>query len=125
MATTPDLNAATASPEQIESERQVLARKITELESERAEFDLVINALDQLDPLRKAAPSEGHSERVPRRCWQQIGDVLLERRKEEILPVLRAQRRRLHEAIEQLTSEWHQRSTSHGINDRHQDVGGR
>ncbi|BAM79127.1 similar to prefoldin 2 [Cyanidioschyzon merolae strain 10D] len=86
-----------------------LVRKVAELEAERAEYDLVLETLASLEPeisLHAEADAETPV-RIPRRCWQQVGDVLLERRKDEVLPMLESQRERLQHVIHELQRQIH------------------
>jgi chaperonin cofactor prefoldin len=91
----------------LESQRERLQH--AELEAERAEYDLVLETLASLEPeisLHAEADAETPV-RIPRRCWQQVGDVLLERRKDEVLPMLESQRERLQHVIHELQRQIH------------------
>jgi chaperonin cofactor prefoldin len=91
-----------------------LARKVAELESERAECDLVLETLSGLESeiTFPSRAGDGVSERLPRRCWQQVGNILVERRKEEIVPLLESQRDRLQQVIEELQRQLRQAEAS-------------
>eukprot|EP00462_Mataza_sp_D1_P002238 CAMPEP_0175104716 /NCGR_PEP_ID=MMETSP0086_2-20121207/9929_1 /TAXON_ID=136419 /ORGANISM="Unknown Unknown, Strain D1" /LENGTH=140 /DNA_ID=CAMNT_0016380233 /DNA_START=44 /DNA_END=466 /DNA_ORIENTATION=+ len=54
---------------------QQLASKLTELDADRSEHNLVITAIKDLDPNR--------------RCYRSIGGVLVERKVSEVLPAVK------------------------------------
>ncbi|KAK4533195.1 hypothetical protein CCYA_CCYA16G4077 [Cyanidiococcus yangmingshanensis] len=85
-------------------ETATLAKKVAELESERAECELVLETLSGLETevTLRSEGGDGSLERLPRRCWQQVGSVLVERRKEEIVASLESQRDRLQYVINEL-----------------------
>lgn len=66
-----------------------LYSKITELELERSEHDLVIAAIQHLEPARK--------------CYRMIGGVLVERTVAEVTPAVKRNREGLEEIIVRFT----------------------
>ncbi|EEH56383.1 uncharacterized protein MICPUCDRAFT_33990 [Micromonas pusilla CCMP1545] len=65
--------------------------KINELENEKAEHTLVIDAIKDLDPKRK--------------CFRLIGGVLVERTVEEVLPAVEKNREGLTQIIAKMTEQ--------------------
>jgi prefoldin subunit 2 len=76
--------------QQLRSERNEIAQKITELEMEKNEHKLVVRAISDLDP--------------GRRCYRLIGGVLVERTVGEVLPAVQKNL----EGIEQLLKTLHE-----------------
>eukprot|EP00271_Cylindrocystis_brebissonii_P008902 TRINITY_DN23427_c0_g1_i1.p1 TRINITY_DN23427_c0_g1~~TRINITY_DN23427_c0_g1_i1.p1 ORF type:complete len:153 (+),score=27.05 TRINITY_DN23427_c0_g1_i1:84-542(+) len=74
---------------QLRSEIQQFHSKITELELELSEHSLVVNALEPMEPSR--------------RCFRQIGGVLVERTVAEVLPAVKRNRQGIEEVIQRLT----------------------
>ena len=72
----------------LRQEASQLFSKINELENEKAEHALVIDAIKDLDPKRK--------------CFRLIGGVLVERTVEEVLPAVQKNREGLNAVIEKL-----------------------
>ena len=72
----------------LRQEADQLFRKINELENEKAEHTLVIDAIKDLDPKRK--------------CFRLIGGVLVERTVEEVLPAVQKNREGLSAVVEKL-----------------------
>ncbi|WOL05052.1 hypothetical protein Cni_G13775 [Canna indica] len=70
------------------SEINQIYSKITELEMEVSEHSLVIGAIQPLDPSR--------------RCYRMVGDVLVERTVEEVLPAVQRNKEGLEEVISRL-----------------------
>ena len=75
----------------LRQEASQLFSKINELENEKAEHALVIDAIKDLDPKRK--------------CFRLIGGVLVERTVEEVLPAVQKNREGLNAVIEKLTQQ--------------------
>ena len=75
----------------LRQEASQLFSKINELENEKAEHALVIDAIKDLDPKRK--------------CFRLIGGVLVERTVEEVLPAVQKNRDGLSAVIEKLTQQ--------------------
>jgi len=73
------------------SESQSIAQKIGELDAERNEHGLVINAIKDLDPNR--------------RCFRLIGGVLVERTIKEVLPAVQKNYEGIGELIAQLHNQ--------------------
>ena len=75
----------------LRQEASQLFTKINELENEKAEHALVIDAIKDLDPKRK--------------CFRLIGGVLVERTVEEVLPAVEKNRDGLQQVIEKLMAQ--------------------
>ena len=75
----------------LRQEADQLFRKINELENEKAEHTLVIDAIKDLDPKRK--------------CFRLIGGVLVERTVEEVLPAVQKNREGLSAVIGKLMEQ--------------------
>ena len=75
----------------LRQEASQLFSKINELENEKAEHALVIDAIKDLDPKRK--------------CFRLIGGVLVERTVEEVLPAVQKNTDGLSAVIEKLTQQ--------------------
>jgi prefoldin subunit 2 len=75
----------------LRQEASQLFSKINELENEKAEHALVIDAIKDLDPKRK--------------CFRLIGGVLVERTVEEVLPAVQKNAEGLSAVIEKLTQQ--------------------
>ncbi|KAK4535050.1 hypothetical protein CDCA_CDCA03G1075 [Cyanidium caldarium] len=89
-----------------------VTRQVNELEAERAELELVLDTLRQLEEdMVWAASDNGEEARRPRRCWQQVGDVLVERRLDELRDSLQDQRERLVAVVQQLSRQLQQRTS--------------
>ena len=89
-----------------------ITRQVNELEAERAELELVLDTLRQLEEDMVWRASDGGEEaRRPRRCWQQVGDVLVERRLDELRDSLQDQRERLVAVVQQLSRQLQQRAS--------------
>lgn len=76
---------------QLQQRVAAINSKVMDLQSDCAEHDLVIKALEPL-------PTE-------RRCWRLIGDVLVERSVGEALPAVQRNRHNLQDAVNTLTQQ--------------------
>ncbi|KAI8057630.1 Prefoldin subunit-domain-containing protein [Syncephalis plumigaleata] len=90
------------SPEQLtqvynvmKQELQQMAQKISELEMEKDEHDLVIDTVKPLDKDRK--------------CFRLVGGVLVERTVSDVLPALQINREGITKVIQQLTEDYNKR----------------
>lgn len=81
--------------QELRQECGMIHDKIQELEAEEMEHELVCKALEAMDGKR--------------RCHRLIGDVLVERTVEEVLPAVVRNREGLKQAIETLKSQLHQK----------------
>jgi|TARA_B110000967_G_scaffold191323_1_gene216874 prefoldin subunit 2 len=77
--------------QQLRQDASQLFTKINELENEKAEHVLVIDAIKDLDPKRK--------------CFRLIGGVLVERTVEEVLPAVNKNKEGLAAVIEKLMQQ--------------------
>eukprot|EP01129_Flabellula_baltica_P011473 TRINITY_DN5033_c0_g1_i2.p1 TRINITY_DN5033_c0_g1~~TRINITY_DN5033_c0_g1_i2.p1 ORF type:complete len:133 (+),score=36.20 TRINITY_DN5033_c0_g1_i2:26-424(+) len=68
-----------------------LIQKISELENDRDEHDLVIKTITPMDGQRT--------------CWRLIGGVLVERTVQEVVPAVSQKREKIDEAINTLKSD--------------------
>ncbi|CAG0915639.1 unnamed protein product [Notodromas monacha] len=75
----------------LRAEQRRLTQKITELESERAEHNLVINTLKDVDPAR--------------RCYRLIGGILVERNVGQVLPALQNNVEQIDKVVEALNKQ--------------------
>jgi len=81
---------------QMQSDNQQIAAKISELEVEVNEHNLVITAIDKLEPSRK--------------CFRLVGGVLVERTVAEVLPAVKKNADALNDLIKQLQQQLEKRS---------------
>jgi len=81
---------------QMQQEQQAISQKINELEVEVNEHNLVIVAIEKLEPTRK--------------CFRLIGGVLVERTVEEVLPAVKKNVNGLNGIIKQLQQQLEKRS---------------
>eukprot|EP00177_Eucheuma_denticulatum_P008615 GFKZ01015677.1.p3 GENE.GFKZ01015677.1~~GFKZ01015677.1.p3 ORF type:complete len:117 (+),score=24.04 GFKZ01015677.1:68-418(+) len=89
-ALTPDQQKELVSRYQsLREEVDELYTKLGQVESDRNEHELVLKQLTSLE-------SE-------RRCWQQIGPVLAEKKVGDVLPILTMNRDRFSDTVKQLT----------------------
>ena len=84
-------NAVINTFQQLRQDASQLFTKINELENEKAEHVLVIDAIKDLDPKRK--------------CFRLIGGVLVERTVEEVLPAVNKNKEGLAAVIEKLMQQ--------------------
>lgn len=75
----------------------VLWNKVNDLESEAQEHELVIKALEPMDPQRK--------------CFRLVGDVLVERTVAETLPAVLRNKEGLEKVVQSLNSQLEQKKT--------------
>jgi len=68
-----------------------LANKLQELDNDRTEHSLVVNTISKLDPNR--------------RCFRQIGGVLVERTIKEVLPAVQKNLERIDGLIAKVTEQ--------------------
>jgi len=80
---------------QMQQEHQAIAGKISELQSEVNEHNLVITAIEKLDAGRK--------------CFRLVGGVLVERTVGEVLPAVKKNAEGLNEIIRQLEDQLEKR----------------
>ena len=76
---------------QLRQEQKAITSKINELENEKREHTLVVDAMKDLDPNRK--------------CFRLIGGVLVERNVKEVLPALKNNEKGLAEILKQLQEQ--------------------
>eukprot|EP01114_Cavostelium_apophysatum_P009941 TRINITY_DN2326_c0_g1_i1.p1 TRINITY_DN2326_c0_g1~~TRINITY_DN2326_c0_g1_i1.p1 ORF type:complete len:149 (-),score=47.03 TRINITY_DN2326_c0_g1_i1:12-458(-) len=76
---------------QLQNELRSIREKLTELEIEQNEHNLVIAAIEKLEPSRK--------------CWRLIGGVLVERNVGEVLPAVTKNRDGIAEISRQLNEQ--------------------
>jgi prefoldin subunit 2 len=77
--------------QQLRQEQRGLAVKLSELESDRNEHKLVVDALKDMDPSRK--------------CFRMVGGVLVERTVGEVLPALKMNVDKMEEVIANLNGQ--------------------
>ena len=75
----------------LRNDQRRLTQKISELEADRGEHNLVINTLKDTDPTR--------------RCYRLVGGVLVERTVAEVLPALLNNVEQIDKVIETLTGQ--------------------
>jgi len=80
------------------AEAQSITQKIGELDAERNEHNLVMNAVKDMDPNR--------------RCFRLIGGVLVERTIKEVLPAVQKNHERITEVIGQLSAQLKQKQVA-------------
>mmetsp|Transcript_10805 Transcript_10805/g.17691 ORF Transcript_10805/g.17691 Transcript_10805/m.17691 type:complete len:136 (-) Transcript_10805:206-613(-) len=83
--------------QQMRQEVQNLLQKIAELENDRNEHTLVIDAIKDLDPSR--------------RCFRLVGSVLVERTVKEVMPAVSRNRDGLDSVIGQLSEQLRKKET--------------
>eukprot|EP01092_Planopodium_desertum_P006893 TRINITY_DN28203_c0_g1_i2.p1 TRINITY_DN28203_c0_g1~~TRINITY_DN28203_c0_g1_i2.p1 ORF type:complete len:178 (-),score=17.67 TRINITY_DN28203_c0_g1_i2:107-601(-) len=77
--------------EYLQAEYQAIAERIGELDSDRHSHSLVVTAIKDMDPKR--------------RCFRMVGDVLVERTVEEVLPAVKENMKGIEELIERFTDQ--------------------
>jgi len=83
--------------EMIQRGIRVISEKISELNSDLKEHELVINAIKDLDTKRK--------------CWRKIGGVLVERTVGEVLPAVKKNHEQILDVIEKLKMQLQEKQT--------------
>mmetsp|Transcript_11220 Transcript_11220/g.46862 ORF Transcript_11220/g.46862 Transcript_11220/m.46862 type:complete len:125 (-) Transcript_11220:1609-1983(-) len=75
----------------LKRELQDLYSKIAEIDADKSEHELVLTQLSGLNGSRK--------------CWQQVGEVLVESNVESVVPVLEEKKKNIEEAIQTLQKQ--------------------
>merc|ERR1711976_537751 len=79
--------------QELRNQQRAIVNKISELEMERKEHDLVIETLKDIEP--------------ERRCFRMVGGVLVERTAKEVLPALQNNYESIGKVLETLSSQLH------------------
>ncbi|KAI0235603.1 Prefoldin subunit 2 [Lamellibrachia satsuma] len=77
--------------QELRNQQRAVASKVSELEMERKEHDLVVEALKEVDGSRK--------------CFRLVGGVLVERTVKEVLPALTSNYEQLGQVVESLSHQ--------------------
>eukprot|EP01133_Synstelium_polycarpum_P011950 gene11950-13926_t len=87
-----------AQYKEMKAQQQQIITKLSEIESDAGEYNLVISAIENLEPNRK--------------CFRMVGGVLVERTVGEVLPTVKSNRdgikeltKKLEEQLQQKTKE--------------------
>ncbi|KAK2145654.1 hypothetical protein LSH36_666g00000 [Paralvinella palmiformis] len=83
--------------QELRNQQRAIASKISEMEMDIKEHDLVIEALKDVDPERK--------------CFRMIGGVLVERTVKEVLPALINNHQQISKIVESLTKQLESKGT--------------
>jgi len=86
---------ASAAFNELRQQQRVLASRISEVEMDMKEHDLVIDVLKDMDPQR--------------RCYRMIGGVLVERTVDVVLPGLKSNRDKMKEFTDTLRTNLEQK----------------
>merc|ERR1711893_590027 len=79
--------------QELRNQQRAIVNKISELEMERKEHDLVMETLKEIEPDRK--------------CFRMVGGVLVERTAKEVLPALQNNYESIGKVLDTLSSQLH------------------
>ncbi|KAF2072903.1 hypothetical protein CYY_005798 [Polysphondylium violaceum] len=80
-----------AQYKELKQQQSAIMTKLSEFESDAGEYNLVINAISNLEPSRK--------------CFRMVGGVLVERTVGDVLPVVRQNRDGIKELIKKFEDQ--------------------